>query len=70
MARIIREVRCVDDEDSPLLTSRGLDVVLGDLAAMGFDAEWGVFGLPMPEPTGDRIWIVAVAEGEMDGQGF
>ncbi len=27
-----------------MLTSRGLGVVLGDLAAMGFDAEWGVLG--------------------------
>ncbi|MCP5136069.1 MAG: DNA cytosine methyltransferase [Gammaproteobacteria bacterium] len=27
-------------ENSPAITSRGLDVVLSDLAALGFDAEW------------------------------
>lgn len=68
MARIICEVRprFVFVENSPLLTSRGLDVVLGDLAAMGFDAEWGVYGAAdagAPHKR-DRIWIVAVAEGE------
>jgi len=42
MARIIREVgpRFVFVENSPLLVSRGLGVVLGDLAAMGYDAQW------------------------------
>src|SRR5690625_5070782 len=42
MARIIREVRprFVFVENSPVLTSRGLGRVLGDLAEMGFDAEW------------------------------
>jgi len=46
MARIIGEVRprYAFVENSPVLTSRGLGVVLGDLAAMGYDAEWGVFG--------------------------
>ena len=45
MARIIREVRprIVLVENSPMLTSRGLGRVLGDLARMGFDARWGVF---------------------------
>lgn len=45
MARIIREVRpkLVLVENSPVLTSRGLGRVLGDLAAMGMDARWGVF---------------------------
>ncbi len=46
MARIIGEVRprFVFVENSPVLTSRGLGRVLGDLAALGYDAEWGVFG--------------------------
>lgn len=46
MARIVREVRSrfVFVENSPMLTSRGLGRVLGDLAAMGYDAEWGVLG--------------------------
>ena len=46
MARIVREVgpRYVFVENSPMLTSRGLGRVLGDLAAMGYDARWGVLG--------------------------
>jgi DNA (cytosine-5)-methyltransferase 1 len=45
MARVIREVRprLVVVENSPMLTSRGLGRVLGDLARMGLDARWGVF---------------------------
>jgi DNA (cytosine-5)-methyltransferase 1 len=63
MARIIREVRprFVFVENSPMLTSRGLDRVLGDLASLGFDAEWGVLGaadVGAPHQR-DRIWIVA-----------
>ncbi|WP_186252232.1 DNA cytosine methyltransferase [Burkholderia gladioli] len=65
MARIVREVRprFVLVENSPMLTSRGLGRVLGDLAAMGFDAEWGVVSAA---DTGaphlrERIWIVADA---------
>ena len=63
MARIIREVRprYVGVENSPLLVSRGLDRVLSDLAAMGFDATWGVIGAHhagAPHKR-DRIWIVA-----------
>jgi len=62
MARIIREVRprFVLVENSPMLTLRGLDVVLGDLAAMGFDAEWGVLGaddVGAPHER-QRIWIM------------
>lgn len=46
MARIVREVRSrfVFVENSPMLTSRGLGRVLGDLAEMGYDAEWCVLG--------------------------
>jgi len=65
MARIVREVqpRFVFVENSPMLTSRGLGRVLGDLAEMGFDAEWGVVSAA---DTGaphirERIWIVAYA---------
>jgi DNA (cytosine-5)-methyltransferase 1 len=63
MARIIHEVRprFVFVENSPMLTSRGLGTVLGDLASMGFDAEWGVLGaadVGAPHQR-DRIWIVA-----------
>ncbi len=65
MARIIGEVRprYVLVENSPVLTSRGLGTVLGDLAALGYDAEWGVLGAhhaggPIER---DRIWIMARA---------
>ena len=61
MARIIREVRprFVFVENSPMLTSRGLGTVLGDLAAMGFDAKWGVLGAADvgANHQRDRIWI-------------
>ena len=63
MARIVNEVRprFVFVENSPVLTSRGLGRVLGDLASMGYDAEWGVVGAHhagAPHKR-DRIWIVA-----------
>jgi len=62
MARIIHEVqpRYVFVENSPMLTSRGLGRVLGDLASMGFDARWGVLGaadVGAPHQR-NRIWIV------------
>jgi len=62
MARIICEVRprFVFVENSPMLTSRGLGRVLGDLASMGFDARWGVLGAADvgANHQRDRIWIV------------
>jgi len=63
MARVIREVQpgYVFVENSPMLVSRGLGRVLGDLAEMGFDARWGVYGahdIRAPHRR-DRIWIVA-----------
>lgn len=63
MARIVCEVRprYVFVENSPMLTSRGLGVVLGDLAEMGFDARWGVLGHNDVggQHSRERIWIVA-----------
>ena len=66
-ARIVREVRprYVFVENSPLLTSRGLGTVLGNLAALGFDAEWGVLGADdagAPHRR-KRIWILAHTQG-------
>jgi len=62
MARIIHEVRpkFAFVENSPMLTSRGLGRVLGDLASMGFDARWGVLGAADvgANHQRDRIWIV------------
>lgn len=65
MARIIREVRpgYVYVENSPVLTSRGLGIVLGDLAELGFDAKWGVLGASdcgAPHIR-KRVWILANA---------
>ena len=63
MARIIGEVRprFVLVENSPMLTLRGLGTVLGDLASMGFDAEWGVLGANAigANHKRERIWILA-----------
>ncbi|MCA7902898.1 DNA cytosine methyltransferase [Burkholderia cepacia] len=61
MARIVREIQPlgVEVENSPMLTSRGLGRVLGDLAAMGFDAEWGVLSAADTDAPHlrERIWI-------------
>jgi DNA (cytosine-5)-methyltransferase 1 len=62
MARIIYEVqpRYAFVENSPMLTSRGLGRVLGDLAAMGFNAKWGVLVAADIGANHKRelIWIV------------
>jgi DNA (cytosine-5)-methyltransferase 1 len=62
-ARIIGEVRprYVIVENVAALLSRGLGDVLGDLAALGFDAEWhcipaSAVGAPHRR---DRLWIIA-----------
>ena len=73
MSRIIREVRprFAFVENSPMLTTRGLDVVLGDLASMGYHARWGVLGarhVGAPHKR-DRIWIAAKL-GDTDGKGL
>lgn len=46
MARVVDEVRprFVFVENSPMLTARGLGVVLADLASLGYDARWCVLG--------------------------
>jgi DNA (cytosine-5)-methyltransferase 1 len=71
MARIVSEVepRIVFVENSPMLTSRGLGVVLGDLAEMGYDARWGVLGASCvgAQHGRKRIWILANATGERWG---
>lgn len=62
-ARIVREIlpRFVFVENSPMLCSRGLGRVLGDLAAMGYDAAWGVLSAAAlgARHRRDRIWITA-----------
>lgn len=64
-ARIISEVRprYAFVENSPMLTSRGLGRVLGDLAEIGYDAVWTVLGaddIGAPHRR-KRIWILANA---------
>lgn len=67
MARIIGEVRprYVLVENVPALLARGFGRVLGDLAALGYDAEWdcipaSAFGAPHRR---DRVWVVAYPNG-------
>jgi DNA (cytosine-5)-methyltransferase 1 len=64
-ARAIAEIRprYALIENSPALVTRGLGVVLSDLASLGYDAEWhcvpaSALGAPHKR---DRIWIVAYA---------
>lgn len=65
MARIIREVRprYAFVENSAMLTHRGIDRVLGDLAEMGMDARWGVLGSDDigADHQRKRAWILADA---------
>nr|WP_124354715.1 DNA cytosine methyltransferase [Pseudomonas chlororaphis] len=72
MARIVGEVRpqFVFVENSPLLVGRGLALVLGDLAEMGYDTEWCIVsasdcGAPHQR---DRIWLVAHRHGPWEPQ--
>jgi DNA (cytosine-5)-methyltransferase 1 len=73
MARIIGEVRprYAFIENSPALVSRGLDRVLSDLAALGFDARWTVLGAADvgAHHQRDRIWILANSRGNGRGIG-
>ena len=67
MARIVGEVgpRFVFVENVPALFVRGFGRVLGDMAALGYDARWGVLGADnagAPHRR-KRIWIVANAAG-------
>lgn len=65
MSRIICEVRprYVLVENSPMLANRGLGTVLGNLAAMGYDARWGVLGACNAGllHKRERMWIAANA---------
>jgi DNA (cytosine-5)-methyltransferase 1 len=63
MARIIGEVRprYVFVENSPMLVTRGLERVLGDLTVLGYDTKWTVMGAADvgANHKRDRIWIKA-----------
>ena len=58
-------------ENSPMLTSRGLGILLGDLAEMGYDAWWGCFraneaGLPHER---ERIFVLAANPNKANVKG-
>ena len=62
MARIVGEIQpaFVFIENSPMLVCRGLEEVLGPLAALGYDARWCVLGaghLGYPIRR-DRFWLL------------
>ena len=63
MARIIGEVRprYAFVENSPMLVTRGLERVLADLTAMGYDSRWGVISASDigANHRRERIWIYA-----------
>lgn len=63
MARVVCEVRprYVFVENSAVLTVWGIDRVLGGLAAMGYDARWGVFsaGDVGARHERKRLWMLA-----------
>lgn len=72
MGRIIGEVRprLVYLENSPMLVGRGLAIILGDLAEMGYDAQWCVVSasdLGAPHKR-DRIWLVAKNVADASGE--
>jgi DNA (cytosine-5)-methyltransferase 1 len=62
-ARVVGEVqpRFVFVENSAMLVVRGLDTVLGDLAALGYNASWGVFSAADvgARHLRERLWVVA-----------
>ena len=70
-SRLIGEMRprFVFAENSPLLRTRGLGVVLEDLAALGYNARWGIIGagaVGAPHKR-DRMWVLAYANVPRDG---
>lgn len=73
-ARLVGELRprFVIVENVAALLGNGMGRVLGDLAAVGYDAEWhcvpaSYVGAPHVR---DRVWIVAHAAGERMGSGW
>ena len=72
-ARLIGEMRprFVFAENSPLLRTRGLGVVLEDLAALGYNARWGIIGagaIGAPHKR-DRMWVLAYSNSAGQQQG-
>jgi DNA (cytosine-5)-methyltransferase 1 len=67
-ARAIGELRprYVVVENVAALLGRGLERILGDLAALGYDAEWKVFSAADVDAPHlrERLWITAYADGQ------
>jgi len=67
-ARVIRVIRprYVFVENVPDLVRRGLTAVLGDLATLGFDAEWDVFSSCAvgASHSRERLFLLAHANGD------
>ena len=72
-ARILGEVRprFAFVENSPFLVGRGLGIVLGDLASLGYDARWQVLaaGDVGARHLRERIWIAASLRDGVRGGG-
>lgn len=72
--RVVRELcpRYVLVENVPGLLARGMGDVLGDLASLGYDAEWSVLSAcAMGAPhTRERVFIVAYPNGELGQAGL
>jgi DNA (cytosine-5)-methyltransferase 1 len=72
MSRLVRAFRprYVLMENSVQLLNRGIDAVIGDLASIGYDAEWDCVpaaALRAPHLRA-REWILAYPAGERDGE--
>jgi len=70
-ARLVGELRprYVFVENVPALLTRGLGRVVGDLAALGYDAEWDCIPASAVGASHrrDRIWLVAYPSGKPGG---
>lgn len=58
-------------ENVPILAKRGLNIVLADLAEMGYDAEWGMLSASSVGALHkrERIFIFAYSNGERSNDG-
>jgi DNA (cytosine-5)-methyltransferase 1 len=69
--RLVRELRpgYVLVENTAALLDRGLDIVLGGLAALGFDAEWHCIPACAvgADHIRDRTWVIAYRPHRTDG---
>lgn len=71
MLRLVADIRprALIIENSPVLRSRGLEHMLGQFRALGYDAEWHCIpanAVDAPHRR-DRLWIVAYPSGDRDG---